>query len=123
MQYTTLLHAHMGFAILFLVTYSIKSVLFLTGKQESYLSFKKKTIIPETICSVIFLVLGFWMIYFRIQTDTYDHWVDPKITLALAAIPVGIVGFKKENKALVGLSWLLFIVALALGLSHFFNRM
>jgi uncharacterized membrane protein SirB2 len=123
MQYTTLLHLHMGFAILFLLTYSIKSILFLTGKTEAYLSFKKKTIIPETVFSVIFLVLGIWMMIFRFQTGTYDHWVDPKITMALAAIPVGIIGFKKENKMLVGFSWLLFLAALALGLTHFFNNL
>jgi uncharacterized membrane protein SirB2 len=119
MQYTTLLHLHMGFAILFLLTYSIKTILFLTGKTESYLSFKKKTIIPETICSVIFLVLGFWMMYFRIKTGTYQHWLDPKVAMALAAIPVGIIGFKKENKILVAFSWILFLVALVIGLAHF----
>jgi uncharacterized membrane protein SirB2 len=119
MQFTTLLHLHMGFAILFLLTYSIKSVLFLTGKTDSYLSFKKRTIIPETIFSVIFLVLGFWLMFFRVKTGTYQHWVDPKIAMALLAIPVGIVGFKKENKVLVAFSWLLFIVSLAIGLAHF----
>ena len=109
----------MGFAILFLLTYSIKSVLFLMGKNEAFLAFKKKTIIPETIFSVIFLLLGFWLMFFRIKTGTYQHWVDTKIALALLAIPIGIVGFKKENKLLVGLSWVFFLVALAIGLAHF----
>lgn len=119
MQLVTLLHLHMGFAILFLLSYSIKSVLFLTGKHETYLSFKKKSMIPETICSLVFLVLGFWLMFFRIKTDTYQHWTDPKIGMALIAIPLGIVGFKKENKILVGLSWLLFLAALAIGLAHY----
>jgi uncharacterized membrane protein SirB2 len=119
MQLLTLLHLHMGFAILFLLSYSIKSVLFLTGKTETYLSFKKKTIIPETLCSLIFLVLGFWMIFFRIKTGTYQHWLDPKIGMALLAIPIGIVGYKKENKILVTLSWLMFLAAMAIGLAHY----
>ena len=119
MQFTTLLHLHLGFALLFLLTYSIKSILFLMGKNEAFLSFKKKTIIPETICAVIFLSIGIWMLVFRIRTGTYQHWSDPKITMALIAIPLGIIGFKKGNKLMVGMSWAMFLAALAIGLAHY----
>jgi hypothetical protein len=47
------------------------------------------------------------------------HWLDPKITLALLAIPVGIIGFKKENKIMVTTSLVFFIVALIIGLMHY----
>lgn len=119
MDYTMLLHLHLGFAVLFLLSYMIKSILFLTGKQEAFLSYKKKTLLVETLFSVGFLVLGFWMLIFRIKTGSYEHWLDPKISLALIGIPLGIIGFKKENKIMVALSLLFFIVSLIIGLMHF----
>lgn len=119
MDYQILLHLHLLFAALFLLSYLIKSVLFLSGKKDAFLSYKKKTLAVETLFSLGFLVLGAWMMIFRIKTDTYQHWLDPKIGLALIAIPLGIVGFKKENKILVGTSLLFFLIALAIGLAHF----
>jgi uncharacterized membrane protein SirB2 len=119
MLYPTLLHLHLGFTILFVLSYSIKSVLFLMGKTEAYLAFRKKSIIPETICAVIFLVTGIMLVWTLIGFGTYQHWLDPKITLAIIGIPVGIIGFKKNNKVLVGLSWIMFLTALAIGLSHY----
>ena len=119
MDYSLLLHLHLGFAIVFLLSYTIKSVLFLTGKQDAFLTYKKKTLLVETLFSVGFLVVGFWMLIFRIKTGSYQHWLDPKITLALVAIPLGIVGFKKENKIMVASSLLCFFVALVIGLMHY----
>jgi hypothetical protein len=119
MDFKLLLHLHFGFAALFLISYTAKSILFLLGNQEAFLAFKKKTILIETIFSVVFLAFGVWLIVFRIQTDSYQHWVDPKITLALLGIPLGIVGFKKGNKFLVALSLLFFYISLIIGLMHF----
>lgn len=119
MDFTLLLHLHLAFAVLFLASYTIKSALFLSGKKEAFLSYKKKTILIETLFSVGFLVLGFWMLIFRIKTGSYQHWLDPKITLALIGIPVGIIGFKKENKIMVTVSLAFFVVALVIGLMHF----
>lgn len=119
MDYQILLHLHLTFAVLFLLSYLIKTFLFLSGKQEQFLSYKKKTLLVETIFAVGFLVLGFWMVIFRIKTNSYQHWLDPKISLALIAIPLGIVGFKKENKPMVIISLLFFLVSLVIGLMHF----
>jgi uncharacterized membrane protein SirB2 len=119
MDYKLLLHLHLGFAILFLISYSIKSTLFLSGKQEAFLIYKKKSLLIETLFALGFLVLGFWMVIFRIKTNSYQHWLDPKITLALIAIPLGIVGFKKENKIMVTLSLAFFFVSLIIGLMHY----
>jgi uncharacterized membrane protein SirB2 len=89
------------------------------GKTEAYLSFKKKSIIPETLCAVVFLVTGIGLVYTLIGFNNWQHWLDPKITLALIGIPLGIVGFKKDNKILVALSWIFFLIALSLGLAHY----
>ena len=121
MDYQILLHTHLTFAVLFLLSYLIKTVLFFSGNRDLFLNYKKKTLIVETIFAVGFLVFGFWMFIFDIITKKYSamHWLDPKITLALIAIPLGIVGFKKENKIMVALSLLFFIVSLIIGLMHF----
>ncbi|MBK9330751.1 MAG: hypothetical protein IPM95_15950 [Sphingobacteriales bacterium] len=124
MDYKLLLHLHLGFAVLFFISYSIKSVLFLAGKSNAFLAYKKKTLIVETLLSVGFLVLGFWMYFFRIKwmggiPAEMHMWLDSKVLLALAAIPLGIVGFKKENKVLVALSLLFFTITLVLGLMHY----
>ena len=119
MDYQLLLHLHLWIAVLFLISYFTKSILFLTGKRETFLLYKKKTLLAETLLSVGFLVLGFWMLIFRIKTHSYAHWLDPKITFALIAIPLGIVGFKKENKILVALSSAFFLVSLIIGLVHY----
>ena len=119
MDYQILLHIHLTFAVLFLLSYLIKTVLFFSGNHDTFLNYKKKTLIVETIFAVGFLVFGFWMMIFRIKTGSYEHWLDPKISLALIAIPLGIIGFKKENKIIVALSLLFFIVSLIIGLMHF----
>jgi uncharacterized membrane protein SirB2 len=121
MNLQTIMHLHMGFGILFLLSYIPKCILFLAG-NANFLNFKKKTFIIETIFSVLFLVSGIYLLIFRIKTGyppEYHKWLDPKITLALLAIPLGIVGMKKNNKILVALSLLFFIVVLVLGLLNF----
>lgn len=116
-----IIHLHLLFAVLFLISYSIKSILFLSGNKEQFLNYKKKTILIETLFSIGFLVFGFWVFMFHIKSGAYAsmHWLDPKITLAILGIPLGIVGFKKENKKLVGLSLAFFLVALIIGLLHY----
>ncbi len=116
-----IIHLHLVFAVLFLVSYTIKSLLFLSGKQEAFLIYKKKTLLVETLFSVGFLVFGFWMLLFHIKSGGYKsmHWLDPKITLALIAIPLGILGFKKENKIMVITSLAFFLVSLVIGLMHY----
>ena len=107
--------------MLFLISYTVKCILFLSGKQEDFLNYKKKTLLVETLFSVGFLVFGFWVFIFHIKSGAYAsmHWLDPKITLAIIGIPLGIVGFKKENKKLVALSLAFFFVALIIGLMHY----
>lgn len=119
MEYQTLLHLHLWLAVLFLVSYTIKSLLFLFGSREKFIAFKEKTIVVETLLSVGFLVFGFWLMISHFKNNTYPHWLDPKISLAIIAIPLGILGFKKGNKVLVALSLLFFLVALIIGLLHY----
>lgn len=59
------------------------------------------------------------MLVQRITSETYSHMLDPKITLALVAIPLGIIGFRKNNKILVALSLIMFYIAFAIGLIYY----
>lgn len=116
-----IIHLHFLFALLFVISYLIKTGLFFFGSREQFIAYKSKTLLIETICSVLFLIFGFWQFIFLIKSGSYAnyHWLDPKITLALIGIPLGIIGFKKENKIMVALSLLSFLVALILGLMHY----
>ncbi len=116
-----IIHLHFLFALLFVISYAIKTGLFFFGSREQFIAYKSKTLLIETICSVLFLIFGFWRFIFLIKSGSYAqyHWLDPKITLALIGIPLGIIGFKKENKIMVALSLLFFLVALILGLMHY----
>jgi uncharacterized membrane protein SirB2 len=106
-------HLHMTFAIVFLLSYLIKTILFFTNK-EGFRSYKAKTLIPETLASVGFLATGIYMAFFTIGMASLPGWFHLKLTLVILGIPLGIVGFKKENKVLVFLSALFFSYVLAL---------
>lgn len=114
-------HVHYLFIAIFLLSYIIKSVLFLAGKNESFANFKKKTIIFETLMAVGFIVTGVIMLVQNQQISDgawmkASGWFHLKLTLVILAIPLGIVGFKKGNKILVSLSALFFIYVLLLAL-------
>jgi uncharacterized membrane protein SirB2 len=114
-------HIHYLFIAIYLITYLSKSVLLLMGKTQTLATFKKKTIIIESIMALGFIVTGVMMILNN-QNATSGEWLKSsgwlqlKITLVVLAIPLGVIGFKKQNKILVGLSALFFIYVLLLAL-------
>ena len=118
---SALKHIHYVFVIFFLISYFIKSTLFLLGKNEAFASYKKKSILTETLFAVGFLVTGVAMI---IQNQNIfdgawlknSGWFHIKLTLVILAIPLGIIGFKKSNKLLVFISVLFFLYVLLLAL-------
>jgi hypothetical protein len=52
-----IIHLHLVFAVLFLISYSIKSLLFLSGKRDAFLAFKKKNAFSGNF--ILHWVLGF----------------------------------------------------------------
>jgi uncharacterized membrane protein SirB2 len=106
----------MFFACLYLLSYLIKTILFFGGNIEVYRSYKKKTIIPESVLATLFLATGIWLLV-QVGFEALGPWFHLKLSLVIAAIPLGIIGFKKENKILVGLSTAFFIYVLALALT------
>jgi uncharacterized membrane protein SirB2 len=114
-------HIHYLFIAIYLITYLAKCAMLLMGKTETLATFKKKTIAIESIMALGFIVTGVMMLLNNQQaTDgawlKASGWLHLKLTLVILAIPLGIVGFKKNNKVLVGLSALFFIYVLLLGL-------
>jgi len=111
-------HTHMWIAILFLGSYLYKTALFFGSDKDKFEKYRKATLIPENVLATIFLLTGFYLVWQKsaFSNEQYVPWFHIKFTLAIVAIPIGIVGFKKSNKMLVAISALMFIAVLLLAL-------
>jgi cytochrome c5 len=96
---------------LFLLIYLIKTILLLSNKKEALAKFSKMFKVPEMIISTLFFGTG---IYLLTQT-VVSTLVIIKICVVLASIPLAVIGFKKENKALAILSFLFIFGAYGMG--------
>lgn len=83
------------------------------NKKGALESFKRITKVPEMIVSTLFLVTGVWMFA---EIGSISTLQIVKLVLVFASIPLAIIGFKRENKALAIVS-IVFIVA-AFGLAE-----
>jgi uncharacterized membrane protein SirB2 len=106
-----ILHTHLLSVILFLLIYLIKTVLLLSNKNEGLAKFTKIVKVPEMIISTLFLATG---IYLLTQIPEIKSLLIIKIIMVLISIPLAIIGFKKKNKVLAVLSFLLIIGAYGL---------
>lgn len=111
-MYTGILHTHKAVVILFLVLYVVKTLLLLANQKELLEKVKKFTKVPEMIISTAFLATGLYMLVVGVGTTSLFQWI--KFMAVLAAIPLAVVGFKKENKVLATLSLVLIIAAYGL---------
>ena len=107
-MYTGMLHTHKLVVVLFLFIYLIKTVLLLLNKNEGLAKFTKMVKVPEMIVSFLFLATG---IYLIIGLPQIKPILIVKIICVFAAIPLAVIGFKKQNKALAALSLLLIIAS------------
>jgi len=104
---TTISLIHVASASLFLLDYVIKTVLLLSG-STSLEKYKKGTKVPSMIISTLFLVSGIYMIA-NIGMGNLGGWFHLKVTLVIIGIVLGVIGFKKNNKAMAVISTILFI--------------
>ena len=116
MDYNTIKLSHTVFTVAFLLSYLIKTILFFSNK-EAFRNYKAKTLPVETLVAVAFLVTGFWMLFFRGGFGGMPVWFHIKFTLVLLAVPLGIIGFKRENKLMILLSTISFFIVLGLALT------
>lgn len=110
-MFTGLLHTHKLVVVLFLLIYLVKTALLLASKTEMLERFKKIVRIPEMAISALFLLTGAVMLFQLPQIHTY-MWI--KIVAVFASIPLAVIGFKRSNKALATLSFVLLIAAYGL---------
>lgn len=112
MMYKAALHTHLLSVGLFILIYLIKNILLLLGKDELLENFAQKTKWLERIVSVLFLATG---IYLYFNSGNISWMVHLKIVLVFASIPLAIVGFKKKNKVLALLSFILILAVYGMG--------
>lgn len=110
-MYKGMLHTHLLVVGLFLLLYLIKTALLLLNKDSLLENFTSKTKWFERIVSVAFLATGIFL-YFNTGNKTL--LLNIKIGLVFASIPLAIIGFKKKNKALAALAYILLVASYGL---------
>src|ERR1700758_2825468 len=98
---------HFVVVTIFFLIYLIKTILLIANKKEQLQSFTKKIKVLEMIVSFLFLGTG---IYLMTEVEIRMDLII-KISMVLMAIPLAVVGFKKGNKMLAILSFLLILGA------------
>ena len=105
-MYDGMLHTHLTMVGLYLILFLIKLMMLLFGSNEGLQKFRKRTRILEMILPTLFLATG---IYLAIASPYAGNtWFIVKMVLVALTIPLGIVTFKRNSKALGILTLLIF---------------
>lgn len=99
---------HTASAILFILDYLVKSILLVTDNSSTLDKYKGYTKVISMVISTVFLVSGIYLIS-QIGMKTIGGWFHLKLTLTIVALVLGIIGFKKRNKAMVLISAFFFV--------------
>ncbi len=110
MNSTTLTTIHIIVVNLFLLIYLVKTILIFVN-QNALQKFTKTTRVLEMIVSTLFLVTGVWLFVILKAIKTLQII---KLILIFVSIPLAVVGFKKMNKALALISFLMIVGAYGL---------
>jgi len=113
-MYTGMLHTHTLTVVLFLLIYLIKCVLIWTS-PNALTKFTTKTRIPEMIISTLFLITGLYLAYNNASIGV-GSWFWVKMGAVFLAIPVAVVGYRRNNRFLATLS--LFLILYSYGVSE-----
>lgn len=111
---TGMLHTHTLMVVLFLLIYLIKCVLIWTS-PTTLTKFTAKTRILEMIVSSLFLITGLYLAYNNASIGV-GSWFWVKLGAVFLAIPVAVVGYRRNNKFLATLS--LFLILYSYGVSE-----
>jgi uncharacterized membrane protein SirB2 len=112
MSFEIIKKTHFAVVTIFFLIYLIKTFLLLANKNEALQSFAKKVKVLEMIVSFLFLATG---VYLMFQLPEIKPILIIKITIVFLAIPLAIVGFKRSNKGLATLSFVLILAAFGIG--------
>lgn len=109
-MYKGMVHTHTLVVILFLIMFGYKTYLLLTNQTVKLELVRNKTKIFEMIFGTVILLTGGYLLYGKYLVEhSIPTWLITKFALFMVAIPLGIIGIKKSNKALALVSLLLFI--------------
>lgn len=103
-----ILHLHITAVVVFLFIYLVKTILLLVNANDGLKNFSQKTKIAEMVVSTIFLLTG---IYLWMNSGNTGTWLYVKVIAVLIAIPLAVIGFKRQNKLLAALSFILIVYA------------
>ncbi len=101
---------HVIVVTIFLLIYFIKTILLFTS-STALQKFTKATRVIEMIVSTLFLVTGIWL-FFLLGAIKFFQII--KLACVLISVPLAVVGFKKQNKALALISFVLILAAYGL---------
>lgn len=105
---TGMLHLHITVVVLFILFMLSKNIMMLLGMTGTLATFRAKTKIVDMVLGTLMLLTGGYLLYI---TQNMEAYMVVKIMILFAVIPLGIVGFNKNNKILVTLSTALLIYA------------
>lgn len=100
-----MLHSHVTVVTLFLLFLLFKTVLLLINKKELLTKVRTKLKMVDPILGVLMLATGGYLLSLYGSAAPTYLWV--KLIVVLIIIPIGIVAFKKENKAMAVITLLL----------------
>jgi uncharacterized membrane protein SirB2 len=110
MNSTLLTQIHIVVVQLFVLLYLIKTVLLFANK-DALLKFSRATRLLEMVISTLFLASGVWLF---VMLGAIKMLQIVKLICVFASIPLAVIGFKKMNKALALLSFVLLVGAYGL---------
>ncbi|HET8858607.1 cytochrome c [Marivirga sp.] len=100
-----MLHTHVLVVTLFLLFLLFKTILLLVNKKELLTTVRTKFKMVDPILGVLMLATGGYLLSLYGSTAPTYLWV--KLVIVIIIIPIGIVAFKKENKAMAIIALLL----------------
>lgn len=104
-------YLHITTVILFLIFFTFKTFLLLINKNSTLDRIRNKTKLVDIILGALLLASGIYLLIVIGNTQTY---MIAKIILVCIAVPLGIVGLKKNNKLLSVLSLGIFVYVYAI---------
>ena len=111
-------HLHVTAVLLLLLFLLFKTILLITNKTVLLNKIRATTKVVDILLGIVALGTGVYLLTLKTSVEFYI-WV--KIILVLVAIPLGIVGLKRQKKPLAILSVLLIVYVFGVGETHSFK--